>query len=126
MTAVDPKTVKIATKAPNVFLAAIEIMADEDIAELRAMSTRVRPGSARTNGIGRLCIRRLDARQPDRAQAECRLVGQIPRQTLDRVIDRFVADGANPAGCADPPVSHSSSVLAIPHTWCTFLMGRAR
>jgi ABC-type transport system substrate-binding protein len=102
VTVVDPMTVKIETKAPNVFLAAnlsrIEIMADEDIAKHAGDADQ---GDAwfgeNVNGTGPYAFVSWTRGSQIEFKRNTNWWGKFPDKPFDRVIDRFVADGANRA-----------------------------
>jgi peptide/nickel transport system substrate-binding protein len=102
VTVVDPQTVRIETKAPTVFLASnlsrIEIMADEDIAKHAGDADQ---GDAwfgeNANGTGPYAFVRWDRGSQIELSRNTKWWGRFPDRPFDRVIDRFVADGANRA-----------------------------
>jgi ABC-type transport system substrate-binding protein len=102
VTVVDPKTVKIETKAPNVFLPAnlsrIEIMSDEDI---KKHASDADQGEAwfgeNANGTGPYAFVSWTRGSQIELKRNADWWGKFPDKPFDRVIDRFVADGANRA-----------------------------
>jgi peptide/nickel transport system substrate-binding protein len=102
VTVVDPMTVKIDTKAPNVFLAGnlsrIEIMADEDITKHAGDADK---GEAwfgeNANGTGPYMFVSWTRGTQIELKRNASWWGEFPKGAFDRVIDRFVGDGANRA-----------------------------
>ena len=102
VTVVDPHTVKITTKAPNVFLAGnlsrIEIMSAKDIARHAADADK---GEAwfgqNANGTGPYQFVSWTRGAQIELKRNAAWWGEFPKGAFDRVIDRFVADGANRA-----------------------------
>jgi ABC-type transport system substrate-binding protein len=99
---VDPKTVKITTKAPTVFLASnlsrIEMMADEDIAK---HASDADGGEAwfgeNANGTGPYAFVAWTRGTQIELKRNDKWWGKFPEKPFDRVLDRFVTDGANRA-----------------------------
>lgn len=100
VTAVDPDTVLIETKAPNVYLPAnlshIEIMSAADIA--------VHPGengdsyfSDHANGTGAYEFKSWSRGSQIELARNVKWWGRFARNPYDRIIDRFVTEGANRA-----------------------------
>src|SRR5689334_14109211 len=102
VTVIDPHTVKITTKAPNVFLAGnlsrIEIMSAKDIAKHAADADK---GEAwfgqNANGTGPYQFVSWTRGSQIELKRNAAWWGTFPKGAFDRVIDRFVADGANRA-----------------------------
>jgi ABC-type transport system substrate-binding protein len=102
VTVVDPHTVKIETRAPNVFLAGnlsrIEIMSADDIAKHAGDSDK---GDAwfgqNANGTGPYAFVSWTRGAQIELKRNAGWWGQFPKGAFDRVIDRFVGDGANRA-----------------------------
>lgn len=100
VTVVDPKTVKIETKAPTVFLASnlsrIEIVADEDIAKHEADLGEAWFGE-NANGTGPYSFVSWTRGTQIELKRNDKWWGKFPEKPFDRVLDRFVTDGANRA-----------------------------
>ena len=102
VTVVDPKTVKIETKAPTVFLASnlsrIEMMSDEDIAKHAGDADQ---GDAwfgeNGNGTGPYAFVSWTRGSQIELKRNEKWWGKFPEKPFDRIIDRFVTDGANRA-----------------------------
>lgn len=102
VTVVDPLTVKIETAAPNVFLAGnlsrIEIMSDEDIAEHAGEPDQGEAHfSEHANGTGPYAFVSWTRGSHIELKRHESWWGGFPEGAFDRVIDRFVGDGANRA-----------------------------
>lgn len=96
---VDPQTVKITTGAPNVFLPAnlskIEMLSDEDIA---AHGGADDPFFAQGgNGTGPYKFVSWERGVQIELARNTEWWGTFPEKPFDRIIDRFVEDGANRA-----------------------------
>jgi ABC-type transport system substrate-binding protein len=102
VTVVDPHTVKIETKAPNVFLAGnlsrIEIMSAGDIAK-HAGDPDKGDGwfGQNANGTGPYAFVSWTRGAQIELKRNPAWWGQFPKGAFDRVIDHFVGDGANRA-----------------------------
>lgn len=102
VTVVDPLTVEIETEAPNVFLASnlsrIEMLSDEDIA---AHADDEDQGDAyfaeNANGTGPYAFVGWTRGSQIELARNKDWWGNFPDNAFDRVIDRFVSDGANRA-----------------------------
>lgn len=100
VTVVDPKTVKIETNAPTVFLASnlsrIEIIADEDVAKHAGEPDQ---GEAwfgeNANGTGPYAFVAWTRGTQIELKRNEKWWGKFPEKPFDRVLDRFVTDGAN-------------------------------
>ncbi|WP_378942318.1 ABC transporter substrate-binding protein [Mesorhizobium sp. ANAO-SY3R2] len=100
VTVVDARTVKIATKAPTVFLASnlsrIEIVADEDVARHAAEADQ---GEAwfgeNANGTGPYSFVAWTRGTQIELKRNEKWWGKFPEKPFDRILDRFVTDGAN-------------------------------
>lgn len=100
VTVVDPKTVKIETKAPTVFLASnlsrIEMLSDEDIAKHKddlgqAWFNENANGTGPYEFVSWTRGTQIELKRNDKWW------GKFPEKPFDRVLDRFVTDGANRA-----------------------------
>ncbi len=100
ITVVDPKTVKIETKSPTVFLASnlsrIEIVSDEDIAK-HADDLGQAWFNENANGTGPYAFVSWTRGTQIELKRNEKWWGKFPEKAFDRVIDRFVTDGANRA-----------------------------
>lgn len=100
VTVVDPKTVRIETKAPTVFLASnlsrIEIVADEDIARHADDMGEAWFGE-NANGTGPYAFVSWTRGTQIELKRNDKWWGTFPDNPFDRVLDRFVTDGANRA-----------------------------
>jgi ABC-type transport system substrate-binding protein len=102
VTVVDPLTVKIETKAPDVFLAGnlsrIEIMSQNDISKHANDPDK---GDAyfgeHANGTGPYAFVGWSRGAQIELKRNASWWGTFPKGAFDRVIDRFVGDGANRA-----------------------------
>lgn len=99
---VDPQTVRIETKAPTVFLASnlsrIEMIADEDVKKHAAEADG---GEAwfgeNANGTGPYSFVSWTRGTQIELKRNEKWWGKFPEKPYDRVLDRFVTDGANRA-----------------------------
>ncbi|MBN9016571.1 MAG: ABC transporter substrate-binding protein [Rhizobiales bacterium] len=100
VTVVDPKTVQIETKAPTVFLASnlsrIEMMSDEDIAKHGGEAGEAW-FSENANGTGPYAFVAWTRGTQIELKRNDKWWGKFPEKPFDRVLDRFVTDGANRA-----------------------------
>ncbi|MET3578166.1 ABC-type transport system substrate-binding protein [Mesorhizobium robiniae] len=100
VTVVDPKTVRIETKAPTVFLASnlsrIEMIADEDVAKHKDDLGEAW-FSENANGTGPYAFVAWTRGTQIELKRNDKWWGKFPAKPFDRVLDRFVADGANRA-----------------------------
>lgn len=100
VTVVDPKTVKIETKAPTVFLASnlsrIEMIADEDVAKHKDDLGEAWFGE-NANGTGPYSFVAWTRGTQIELKRNDKWWGKFPEKPFDRVLDRFVTDGANRA-----------------------------
>lgn len=99
---VDPKTVKITTKQPTVFLASnlsrIEMLSDEDIAKHAGDADQGDAWfSENANGTGPYSFVGWTRGSQIELARNPNWWGSFPDKAFDRVIDRFVTDGANRA-----------------------------
>lgn len=100
VTVVDPMTVKIETKKPTVFLASnlsrIEMVADEDIAKHKDDLGEAWFGE-NANGTGPYAFVSWTRGTQIELKRNEKWWGKFPEKPFDRVLDRFVTDGANRA-----------------------------
>ncbi|HZT20661.1 MAG TPA: ABC transporter substrate-binding protein [Dongiaceae bacterium] len=102
VTVLDPQTVKIETKQPNVYLAGnlsrIEIMSHADIEKHAADADK---GDAyfgdHANGTGPYVFVSWTRGTQIELKRNTAWWGEFPKGVFDRVLDRFVTDGANRA-----------------------------
>jgi ABC-type transport system substrate-binding protein len=102
VTVLDPQTVKIETKQPNVYLAGnlsrIEIMSHGDIEKHAADADK---GDAyfgeHANGTGPYMFVSWTRGTQIELRRNTTWWGEFPKGVFDRVLDRFVTDGANRA-----------------------------